>query len=67
MFPALAACPTECRSNWQIYVEEFARALARPGGRHGSNRQPAEAMTPFERKYGASGHALWRCVSEAAG
>lgn len=53
----------ECRSNWRIYIEEMALALQRLSG------QPVVAetyatetpMTPFERKYLASGHGLWRC------
>jgi len=53
----------ECRSNWRFYVEELAQALDLAVG-----LQPAverwcpenEAWTPFERKYHASGHALWR-------
>jgi tRNA (guanine-N7-)-methyltransferase len=53
----------ECRSNWQIYIEEMARALTLLSG------QPVVAepyvtddpITPFEKKYLASGHQLWRC------
>ncbi len=53
----------ECRSNWRIYIEEMAQALSLLGG------QPVTAeayatdapMTPFEKKYLASGHQLWRC------
>ena len=53
----------ECRSNWQIYIEEMAQALTLLSG------QPVAAepwltdnpMTPFEKKYLASGHQLWRC------
>ncbi len=53
----------ECRSNWSIYIEEMAEALTLLSG------QPVFAepwhteapMTPFEQKYLASGHALWRC------
>ncbi len=53
----------ECRSNWRIYIEEMAVALSLLGG------QPVQAepyetdtpMTPFEKKYLASGHELWRC------
>jgi len=70
VFPALAACGAylECRSNWQIYVEEFALALTLAGRpAHVEPWQPEQAMTPFERKYAASGHSLWRCVSEAVG
>ena len=53
----------ECRSNWRIYIEEMAQALTLLSG------QPVIAepyatdnpMTPFEKKYLASGHELWRC------
>jgi tRNA (guanine-N7-)-methyltransferase len=53
----------ECRSNWRIYIEEMALALG------WLNDQPVAAepwwtedpITPFEKKYLASGHQLWRC------
>lgn len=53
----------ECRSNWRIYIEEMALALGTLAGRPVAVEPYAtEApMTPFERKYLASGHALWRC------
>lgn len=66
VFPALAACGDylECRSNWKIYIDEFAAALGMVGRTATTQAwQPQVAMTPFERKYAASGHALWRCVS----
>lgn len=70
VFPDLAACGDylECRSNWRIYIDEFAQALSM-AGRPATVQpwQPQAPMTPFERKYGASGHALWRCVSGGAG
>lgn len=66
VFPALAACGDylECRSNWKVYIDEFAAALTLVG-RSASTEpwQPQAPMTPFERKYGASGHGLWRCVT----
>ncbi len=54
----------ECRSNWRIYVEEFISALNQLTGRsiQAEPWLPATPITPFERKYLASGHALWRCV-----
>lgn len=75
VFPIIVALGgyIECRSNWRIYVEEFAAALNQLGATPGAPGHPAvphvacEAfvtdtpMTPFERKYLASGHALWRC------
>lgn len=53
----------ECRSNWRIYIEEMAQALALLSGRPVACEpwQPEAPITPFERKYLASGHALWRC------
>ncbi|UDM51840.1 tRNA (guanosine(46)-N(7))-methyltransferase TrmB [Cupriavidus sp. MP-37] len=67
VFPALAACGDylECRSNWRIYIDEFAQALELVGRPARVEAwAPAQPMTPFERKYAASGHGLWRCVSE---
>jgi tRNA (guanine-N7-)-methyltransferase len=52
----------ECRSNWPVYVAEFARALELalgrpvPWGRFETN-QP---LTSFERKYRDSGQPLYR-------
>jgi tRNA (guanine-N7-)-methyltransferase len=66
VFPALAACGDylECRSNWKIYIDEFAAALTMVGRPAQTEAWLPEApMTPFERKYAASGHGLWRCVS----
>lgn len=67
VFPALAACGEylECRSNWKIYIDEFAQALTMLGRPAVTEPwAPGQPMTPFERKYGASGHGLWRCVSQ---
>jgi len=54
----------ECRSNWQIYVEEFCFAVEALTGRAAAcTPHLAESpLTPFERKYRDSGHALWRTV-----
>jgi tRNA (guanine-N7-)-methyltransferase len=53
----------ECRSNWRIYVEEFASATAQLCGRdvrcHPYVTQTP--ITPFEQKYLSSSHTLWRC------
>ena len=53
----------ECRSNWQIYIEEMALALGWLSGQPVVAEAYATAapMTPFEKKYLASGHELWRC------
>lgn len=54
----------ELRTNWRVYAEEFARALGEAGLDVRCDAfTPADPMTPFERKYAASGHALWRCVA----
>jgi tRNA (guanine-N7-)-methyltransferase len=56
----------ECRSNWRIYIVEMARALTLLTGRPVNPEAfaPDEPLTPFERKYLASGHALWRCRAD---
>ena len=67
VFPALIALGgrLECRSNWPVYVAELALALELATGR---SAQPdvwapaGAALTPFERKYRASGQTLWRLV-----
>ena len=53
----------ECRSNWQIYIEEMARALTLLSGQTVAAEpwHTENPMTPFEKKYLASGHQLWRC------
>jgi tRNA (guanine-N7-)-methyltransferase len=59
LLPALGGS-LELRSNWQLYLEEFGVALHLAG--HASRigvvdgRHP---LTPFERKYSASGQTLW--------
>ncbi|MBU3695899.1 tRNA (guanosine(46)-N(7))-methyltransferase TrmB [Dechloromonas sp.] len=53
----------ECRSNWVVYIEEMAWALSALSGQSvvADPFATDDPMTPFERKYLASGHALWRC------
>jgi tRNA (guanine-N7-)-methyltransferase len=63
VFPALLALggTLELCTNWRVYAEEFAAALRIAG--HEAVCEafvPDHALTPFERKYLASGHALWR-------
>lgn len=57
----------ECRSNWRIYVEEFCFAVQRLTQRtaHCEPYVPECALTPFERKYQQSGHALFRAIVAA--
>lgn len=65
VFPAILATggQLELRSNWQLYVEEFALALSIAGfDTRVETYEAAEAMTPFERKYWASGQSSWRLV-----
>lgn len=69
VFPALLALGgrLECRSNWNIYVEELAQAITLLTGtpRVAEEFEPgAEPLTPFEAKYQASGHGLYRLVAE---
>jgi hypothetical protein len=54
----------ECRSNWSIYVEEFAFSVEHLTGcaARCESFEPEVPMTPFERKYLASGHALFRTI-----
>ncbi|MGM0536549.1 MAG: tRNA (guanine(46)-N(7))-methyltransferase TrmB [Pseudomonadota bacterium] len=57
----------ELRSNWRLYVEEFALAVTQVTGMAAEaapfTPEP-ECLTPFEQKYHASGQALWRLVVE---
>lgn len=68
VFPSIVALggQIECRSNWRIYVEEFAAALQQLTGLPVPTEawDPVTPITPFERKYQASGHALWRCRAD---
>ncbi|MCH8552875.1 MAG: methyltransferase domain-containing protein [Natronospirillum sp.] len=63
VFPAIMQLGghLECRSNWPIYVQEMALALAHYGvAAEVSQLDAPEGLTPFERKYHASGQPLWR-------
>ena len=53
----------ECRSNWPVYVDECAAALTQLTANNVCSEQyePVSPITPFEKKYLASGHLLWRC------
>lgn len=66
VFPALLALGgrLELRSNWALYAQEFARAAAALTGRPVASRplQAGGPVSPFERKYRASGHALYSVV-----
>lgn len=59
----------EMRTNWKIYADEFAFALNRLIG---SADEPeeirvADPVSPFERKYRDSGHALYSVVAKLRG
>ncbi|HSH49642.1 MAG TPA: SAM-dependent methyltransferase, partial [Halomonas sp.] len=78
VFPAILALGgrLELRSNWRIYVEEFALALRQATGLEAEveRYRPASAcaddvdldsayLSPFEKKYHRSGQPLWRLVA----
>lgn len=56
----------ECRSNWPIYIEEFCFAVNRMTFKESvcEPYTPERTLTPFERKYLESGHALFRVIAE---
>lgn len=67
LFPSILALggKLEVRSNWAIYIEEFAQALTLVGQPCSAEHfQPEPAITPFERKYQLSEQSLWRCRVE---
>lgn len=65
VFPTVVALggQLECRSNWRIYIDECAAALTQLSGLpvQAESFDAVAPITPFEEKYRASGHALWRC------
>ncbi len=70
VFPALVALGgrLELRSNWAIYVREFALALRALGVEDvtAAAFEPDAPCSAFERKYHASGHVLYRLVADLA-
>lgn len=59
--------PIEVRSNWKIYIEEFANALDIyfPDKKvFVEQYHPSHFLTPFEKKYYLSGQKLFRCILE---
>jgi tRNA G46 methylase TrmB len=67
VFPQILALGSviELRTNWRVYAEEFAAALKIAEVANTCEAFTSdEALTPFERKYQASGHVLWRCRSQ---
>ncbi len=67
VFPTIVALGglLECRSNWRIYIDEFAHAVCQLTGVAATcesfTPEPGAPLSPFEEKYAASGHGLWRC------
>ncbi len=59
----------ECRSNWRVYIEEFAFALGRLLGREVAweTFEANVPVSPFERKYRDSGQSLHRCIVDMRG
>ncbi len=67
VFPAILQLggQFELRSNWFTYVREFARALELAGQSCDvTEYQSAAAITPFERKYWASGQKSLRLTAD---
>ena len=67
MVDMMALCSNvEVRSNWLLYLMEFARAASQYG-LSGDIRQVNDntPVTPFERKYQASGQPCWQLVMRA--
>ncbi len=68
VFPLLLklGAPIEARSNWKIYLDEFALAAQLLGNSAlvveelGSESFEDGFVSPFEKKYFNSGHSLWR-------
>ncbi|AWI75150.1 SAM-dependent methyltransferase [Parazoarcus communis] len=54
----------ELRSNWSVYVEEFAAALGQVLGQEVAweSFEAPVPLTPFERKYRDSGQTLYRLI-----
>lgn len=53
----------ELRSNWSVYIEEFAQAVAQVTGQQANidaYDPKGDYLTPFEAKYARSGQTLWR-------
>lgn len=66
-FPSLLALggTLELRSNFELYIHEFARALALAGADHVNvvSFLADEPISPFERKYQRSGHRLFQLTA----
>ena len=57
----------EVRSNWKIYVDEFAAAAQLLGlDTHVESLSATDPLTLFERKYAANSENLWVCRAAVA-
>ncbi|MBT1450183.1 methyltransferase domain-containing protein [Glaciecola sp. XM2] len=73
VFPDIMSCCSniEVRSNWLVYLQEFVIAAKTLGYKMAidtldiSKQNPA--ITPFERKYSASGQSLWTAKTLGTG
>lgn len=67
LFPSILALggELELRSNWPIYLQEFAAALTLAGKSSTLQALPEglDPITPFERKYQATEQVLWQLQS----
>lgn len=55
----------EVRSNWQIYIQEFAIALEVAGVKSNIHHLDiTDPFTAFERKYHASGQQIWQLKAQ---
>ncbi|MBL8300297.1 MAG: methyltransferase domain-containing protein [Rhodanobacteraceae bacterium] len=71
VLPSLLACggQLELRTNWKIYAQEWSAALGLAGisaALDCCDEVTQPDLTPFEAKYRASGHVLWRVRADAA-
>jgi len=67
VFPTIVALggELEMRSNWRLYLDEFSQALSLMGKNSDvSEFTPESSITPFERKYQASGQALFKLTAK---
>jgi tRNA G46 methylase TrmB len=64
IFPTLLALggKLELRTNWKTYAQEFAQSLFWADVKNPicTEFEPLDPLTPFERKYLASSHRLWK-------
>jgi len=67
VFPTIVALggELEMRSNWRLYLDEFSQALSLMDKKSDVCKfSPEQTITPFERKYQASGQALFKLTAK---